>query len=211
MKKYLVAFVLIVAFSCKKESKGFDEKKLLKPVDFGEYHAIGQSGLKVFLPEGFKALTESDKQAIVDAIEDEKTRDYVKKNYNMRKFATVDFYDFYNFELSSDIIVATLPYMPFSKQNAKELLYYIRKANEKEEEVTDIYHEKVKATYSGGTDFQMFKAIYMLKTYDEVKKEYVDMLYKTVYLISSNKKTFSLTITTPYELDFDPFIKKTKL
>lgn len=211
MKKIVLLIVLFTFLSCKKETKGFDEKNLLKPVDFGEYHTIGKNDLKVFLPEGFKKLTQKDKQQFINSIENKEAKDYVHKMNQARKFSKGKFYDFYNEELSSEVVVSTFPYTPFNKSSAIQLLYLIENTNSKFEELTGIVHEKQKSTYYGVQGLQIFKAIYKLFAMNEQTGEYDEILYKTVYLVTSNQKTFAVNITTPYELDFAPFIKKTKL
>lgn len=211
MKKIVLLIVLFTFLSCKEESKGFDEKNLLKPVDFGEFHTIGNNDLKVFLPAGFKELTRKDRQQFVNSIENEEAKGYVEKMYQARKFSKGKFYDFYNEELSSEVVVSTFPYTPFNKSSAIQLLYIMKNANDKFEEMTGIVHEKEKSTYYGVQGLQIFKAIYRLYSLNQESGEYDEVLYKTIYLVTSNQKTFSVTITTPYELDFAPFIKKTKL
>ncbi len=203
-------------FSCDKliPKKGFDEKNLIKPEDMGEYHKLSDDNIKIFLPLGFEELTEQEIREFHKQIKDEKTRYYFEKAYESQRFINGNFYDFYSEENASEIIIHTLPYMPFGKSSASYLLYYFRKDHEKYQEVTGIYHNKIKATYSGDASLQYFKVRYRLtryNDYDEESKNDDYEMFKTIYLITSKRKTFSFNILTPFEVDFDPFIRKIKL
>ena len=75
-------YVLIFAFaivSCK-ESKGFDEANLIKPGDIGEYYKLEKDNIKIFLPKGFRELSEEETKIYIDSIKEEKLRYYYQKN-----------------------------------------------------------------------------------------------------------------------------------
>ena len=162
-----------------------------------------------------KQLTDEEIKKSHTEIEDERIRFFYQQSYEKQLLAKGNFYNFYSNEYESEVEIHTLPYMPFDKNSAQQLLYYIRKGHEKYQKVTGIYHEKIKATYSGDRSMQIFKAIYSLYKFNngkiETEKDDNYIIYKTVYLITSKNKTFMLNILTPFEEDFDPFIRKIKL
>lgn len=213
-KIYLLSFLILLSCNKLMPKKGFDEKKLVKPVDVGEYHKLSDDNISIFLPQGFKILTDSEIKEFHKQIEDEKERYYFEKSYETQRFIKGNFYDFYNDEYASEVTIHTLPYMPFNKSSAGQLLYYLRKSFEDYQGVTGIYHNKIKAIYSGDRSLQYFKAMYRLtryNSYDENSEEEDYEMYKTVYVITSRRKTFVVNILTPFEVDFDPFIRKFKL
>ena len=205
---YSIVFLLI---SCNynKQEKHFNEENLIKAEDVGEYHSLLNDAIKIFLPVGFRELSESEIQIFIDSIKVEEHRDYFKKSYEMRKFISNNYYNFYNQEYESEIQVTTIPYTPFDRSSASQLLYLLRKEYEKYEEITGISHSKITAKYLGTHSLQVFKAIYLLSNNSDNKNSELQ-LFKTVYIISSNNKSFILNVMTPFEFDFDPFVRKTK-
>jgi len=214
--KYAIGLLVVcmLLFSCneKVSNEATFEKYLVKPGDVGEYHKLKKDNIKIFLPEGFKPLTADEIKVYYDKIEDDKLRYYYEQTLAQRKNMVGNFYNFYGNDYATEVSLRTLPYMPFSKQNAKELIYLIRKGNEKFQAVSGIYHNKITSTYSGSSSLQIFKAKYRLSYFDEVDKEKQDYeMFRTIYLITSNNKTFSVSILSPFNEDFDPFIRKFKL
>jgi len=216
MKKttFLICFITLVSCDMLTSKKGFDEKNLIKPEDVGVYHKLKDDNIKIYLPQGFNELTEDEIRKFHKQIKDEKIRYFFEKSYDSQRLVKGNLYNFYSEEYESEISIQTLPYIPFSKSNAIELLYYLREGFSEYQKVTGIYHNKIKATYFGERTLQFFKARYRLTRFnsynDEQEKENYQM-FKTVYLITSKRKTFMITIITPFEEDFDPFIRKIKL
>ncbi len=210
---YILPFLVLLSCDKLKAVKGFDEKNLVKPEDLGVYHKLKKDNIKIYLPEGFKELTDTEIKKFHQEIKDKKTRYYFEKAYEAQQFIKGNFYDFYSEENASEVVVRTLPYMPFGRGDAGQLLYFLRKDFEAYQKVTSIYHNKIKATYSGDRSLQVFKAKYRLtrfNSYEEGEVENYEM-FKTVYLITSLRKTFMITLLTPFDIDFDPYIRKIKL
>ena len=207
--------ILLVLVSCNttNKQKSFDEDNLVQPVDFGEYHTLLDDGIKLFLPEGYKELSESEILVFHENIKDEKTRYYYQKSYEQRKYHNGNVYDFFIPEYAGEVVVVTMPYTPFDKSSAGQLLYLIRKGHEDYQGITGVVHNKVKSSYFGDRSIQVFKAIYTLdqsaKNTNDHAEEHVE-IFKTVYLISSNNRTFMLNFLTPFDIDLDPFIRKIK-
>lgn len=214
MKNLYLIFLTITFISCDTliPKKGFDESKLIKPGLVGEYHRLGIESMKVFLPEGFKELTDEEIKAFHKQIEDKKTRYYYEKSFEQQAQIKGNFYRFYGEEYASEVIVHTLPYMPFNKGDATYLLAYLQRDFDQFQRISGIFHNKIKATYSGDRSLQVFKAKYRLTRWsdDSVREDEYEM-FKTVYLITINKKTFMYTILMPLEFDFDPFVRKIDL
>ena len=212
MSKLIKMILLtITCISCETLSskKGFDESKLIKPELAGEYHRLGIESMEVFLPEGFKVLTDEEIIQFQKQIKDEKIRYYYEKSFEQQSRLKGNFYRFYGEEYASEVIIHTLPYMSFNKTDATYLLAYLKQDFDQYQRTTGVFHNKIKATYSGDESLRVFKAKYRLTRWNDENS--VNEMFKTVYLISINKKTFMYTILTPVELDFDHFVRKIKL
>lgn len=212
-RNLIVLFFIAVSCNTSNKQKSFTEDNLVKPADLGEYHTLLDDGIKVFLPQGFNELSESEILAFHEHIKEEKTRYYYEKSYEQRKYFQGNVYDFFNPEYAGEVVVTTLPYTPFDKSSAGQLLYLLRKGHEQYQEITGIAHKKLKARYFGDRNLQVFKAMYTLDhvlDFDEDNDEEIVEMFKTVYVISSNNKTFILNFLTPFDIDLDPFIRKIK-
>jgi len=211
---FLVCFFVLVSCDKFSSKKGFDENNLVKPEDLGEYHKLKKDNIKVYLPEGFTKLSDVEIKEFHKQIKDEKTRYYFEQVYEAQRFIKGNFYNFYSDAYATEVAIHTLPYMPFDKGSAKQLLYYLRKDHEKYQKITKIFHNKIKATYFGDRSLQIFKASYRLARYnssDEQEAIRDFEMFKTIYLITSKRKTFIINFLSPFEENFDPFIRKIKL
>ena len=197
-------------FSCDKlkPEKGFDEKMLIKPEIVGKYHRLDKENIEIFLPEGFYLLDDDDLNEIHSRIEDENIRNYYEQAYEIESFMKHKLYRFYSKDYGAEVVIKPIPYVSFNKSDARQLLYYLRKSFEGYQDKLGINHKKIKSTYFGNKSKQIFKAIYGLS---RIKNIDDDEIFKAVYIISANKKTFMLTILTPFEFDYDPLIKKIRL
>lgn len=178
----------------------------------GQYHSLEQDGINIFLPVGFKYKTLEQIKASHRQVQNEKERFYYEKTLEEYESGDGNFYTYFNAEALSEIFIKTIPYFTFSEVNAKQLMYILRKDQEAYREVSGIQHDRIGATYFGDKTFQVFKGKYILSRYNSYDDKDEDFqMFKTIYLITSNKKTFMLHIVTPFETDYDPFIRKFKL
>lgn len=217
MLKKIAALTLVLAFlSCDVILRRELENQLAIETTeevVGEYISLPKEDIKVFLPNDFQLLDSAAIKAEHKKITNEKERYYFEKSYEQQLATPGNFYVFKNDSYGVEVNIQTLPYMPFGKSDARQLLYYIRKGHDKYQRITGIYHNKIKSTYSGDKAIQIFKAMYRMapmqteENMDDVPFE----MFKTVYLISSKRKTISLNVITPYKVDFDPFVRKIKL
>ena len=178
----------------------------------GDYFTLKDNKIDIFLPKGFIVIADEDLLESYKLIPDENTRKFYERELESRRDNQVSHYNFYNDELASEVYVSGLPYTPFDKGSARELLYYLRKNHEKYLKATGIYHNKIKANYFGDSSLQVFKAVYRLSglnSHDETQENYVET-FKTIYLIKSKRKTMIMTILTPNRVDIDPFVSKIK-
>ena len=215
MKIVLIICCLFVFASCDfivREGISTAVKEDKPEVVEGDYYRLQKDNISIFLPNGFITISDDELLQSYQVISNEKTKNFYEKELESRKNNKVTYTNFYNEELQSEVYVSGLPYMPFDKRSAQQLLYYLRKNHEKYLKYTGIYHHKLKANYWGDNSLQIFKALYRLSglnSHDDTQENDVET-FKSIYLITSKKKTIMITILTPNRVDIDPYIRKIK-
>ncbi|RSK39260.1 hypothetical protein [Mangrovimonas spongiae] len=173
---------------------------------FGKYHHLSEDNIKLFLPEVFKKYSLSAYQEELDSLLDEKEYKHELHRLNMMKSMKGNFHIFFDKETKSTYTLNSLPYTPLYKRDAQFILGMIRKRYEAETRNMNASFEKVTAKYNSSNGVQLFKVIYKIRY-----ENYPVDAYNTSYIISSNKKTVMINLTTPFDVYFDPFIQKTIL
>lgn len=215
MKKIIILGVFFIFLSCDliiREGISTAVSKDKTQVIDGDYYQLQEDNISIFLPKGFITISDAELLESYNLIEDKKTRSFYKNELESRKSNKVTYDNFFNEKLQSEVYASRLPYTPFDKASARQLLYYLRKGHERYLKATGIYHNKIKANYLGDASLQVFRASYRLSglnTYDE-SQQGDNETFKTIYLITSKKKTLMLSILTPNEANIDPFIRKIK-
>lgn len=174
----------------------------------GKYHTLEDDNLRIFLPKGFERKSIQQYSEAIDSIAtDKKAKNQMIKNLQATKdMSKGNFYLFYNAEFMSEYYLMTTPYFDFNRQDAKSILGMITQVHNVPTNVTTNF-EKIHASFRATDDVKIFKAIYKVHNV-EVNK----FFYKSYYVLStSTKKTMQIVLTTPFEVDFDPFIAKTKI
>ncbi|MBR9756506.1 MAG: hypothetical protein GYB39_00340 [Algicola sp.] len=172
----------------------------------GTYHHLSDDGIKLFLPEVFKAYTLSAYQETLNAHLDQETYKYELERLNALQKMEGNLHIFFDNDTKSTYTINTLPYTPLYKRDAQFILGIIRKRHEAETKNLKASFEKVTAKYNSSDGVQLFKVIYKIK----YENHPIDV-YSTSYIISSNRKTAMINLTTPFNVHFDAFIQKTIL
>ncbi|WP_406684741.1 hypothetical protein N1F78_03155 [Seonamhaeicola sp. MEBiC1930] len=169
----------------------------------GKYHFLSEDGIKIYLPDTFKKYSSSEYLKIIDSLTSKK--DYA---FELRAIETLrdlkgNFYIYFDNEFGITYTLNTLPYFPFSKRDASQLLGIIRMNNEKITRKENIEFTKITAKYTGNKKQQIFRSIFKVD-YPETDVS----TYSTAYIISSNGKTTMIKLSSIYDINFDPFIQK---
>lgn len=169
----------------------------------GKYHFLSDDGIKIYLPDVFKKYSTIDYLKLLDSISSEKDYAFESRTIESLRDFEGNFYIYFD-ELSGvTYTINTIPYFPFSKRDASQLLGIIRLNNGKVAKKQNINFNKITAKYKGNKKQQIFKSIFKV---DYPEKEM--LLYSTAYIISSNGKTVMIKLSSIYDIDFDPFIQK---
>lgn len=169
----------------------------------GKRHYLDYNGIKLLLPNEFEKYSISRYQQMLDSlVTPEQFSAEVNRVEQLQKMEG-DLYLFVDKEYGITLTAATTPYAPFAKRDAQELLNRMAYAQKAEGASRGIEVEKILAKFNGTSSFQIFKTQYRFK----VKKEPIQW-FTSNYIISSNGKTIFLQLTSPFKIEFDPFIKK---
>lgn len=194
-----------IMFSClnsaKEENNWLDDEKIS-----GKYHLLEDHGSKVYLPMDFERYSLSKYQKLLDSLKTKNKNKFETERLNILGKMEGALYIFYDKNTGSTYSINTIPYYPFNKDNASQLLDLIRANNEKVSKKSDAIFSKITAKYGGNPNQQLFKTIYKVSG-----KHLKNDIFNSTYIISSNDKTVFVQLMTRIKTDFDPFIDKMML
>ena len=209
MKNILTClFLICIFFSCsqlEKETQSWFANENMTSIS-GNHHFLSDKGIKVFLPEDFKKYSLVEYQNLLKKSTKKKTYEYEIERLTMLRKMEGSFYIFFDEHSGSTFTVNTVEHFKFSRDDASQLLGYIKLTNEQEEHKKHLNFKKLTAKYTGNTRQQIFKSIHKI---EDLKSKTEG--YNTAYIISSNDKTVIMQLLTPTQVDFDAYIQKLKM
>ncbi|MAW95047.1 MULTISPECIES: hypothetical protein [unclassified Leeuwenhoekiella] len=211
MSRFLFFVLIVLIVSCKEAvqtatslAKVPEEPVLV--ADQGSYFTLDKDAVSIYLPDTFEKYSISEYEYEVKKINDSIDDPFVSLFTNLRDNLKGKFYLLYDKDNYSFCAVNSIPYFDFKRQDAKYMLAMIRK-NQQDASGPDLFFEKQTAKYSATDDVKIFKAVFKLSNFDETLVN-----YRHIYLISTrNNQTFQFIFNTPFEADFDPFIRRMKI
>lgn len=209
IKKYLYIILILFSFfsSCKEvaektvETIAEVEKKEL----IGKYHSIKSEKIKIFLPEEFKHISESNYLKEIQRTREISIFNSEKERLKFVKDSGRKIYLFEYFKSGSMVNILPERYVEFNNSDAKYMLAIIDKTI-KSNNHPETTFEIMESQFKGNKNLSIFKVIYKIK----LPKTTV-AVYKYVYFISYNKKSVFVNLETPVLFDFDPYIEKIRL
>ncbi len=201
---YLMVLSAII-FSClnsNEENNNWLENNKIS----GKYHLLEDHGSKVYLPLDFERYSLSKYQRLLDSLSTKKAYKFETEHLNILSKMEGALYIYFDKNTGSTCTINTIPYYPFNKDNAGQILGLIQANHQKVSKKSESTFTKVTAKYGGNSKQQLFKTIYKVNS----KKFKIDV-YSAAYIISSNDKTVFIQLTTGINTDFDPFIDKLML
>lgn len=202
-----ITLFLISCSTVIKEAGNWIEKSNSSTSNYltGNYFSLEKNTVKTFLPEGFKRYTiEQYRVALDSSIAKNSISNEIRRLENMRDIKG-SFGLFFDPDSGSTYTINTLPYINFNRNDAKSLLSIIKQNNDKLSLMTDLNFKKLTATYSKNKNFTMFRSIFQIDNFK------TDMRgFGTFYIVSANKQTFLINLTTPVQVNFDRYLEKMK-
>ncbi|MFD2565566.1 hypothetical protein [Aquimarina rubra] len=210
IRLYLLIGSILILISCNtviQETQNWIEKsnsnntKILE----GNYFHLENELIKTFLPEGFKRLSLETYKTILDSSLTKTQLDNEMKRLETMRAMQGSFYLFFDPYTRSTYTLNTMPYINFSKQDATMLLSMVKQRNNQVSLNTGLDFKKLTAAYAKNKDFTMFRSIFQVDN----PKENI-RIFSNFYIITADKKTFMINLTTPFEVNFDRYIEKMK-
>lgn len=168
----------------------------------GEYHILEEDGIRIFLPEVFERYSMAEYQQVVKKLLSEGDYNKYLGELELKRNAGGQLYIYFDDESRSTLTVNTTKFEPMSKNDAQQLLGYIRIGNEKELAVDEEF-TKVSAKYLGIPEDYVFKSVHKIHS-PKTDTEY----FTSVYIVSRNNKTVIYHLLTGSDVYFDPFVEK---
>ncbi|MEM5566121.1 hypothetical protein WNY78_13450 [Psychroserpens sp. AS72] len=168
----------------------------------GEYFALDKDNIDVFLPAYFREFSENEYKSAIDKMPDSEQKRIEQTRFDYLKFSKGNIYYFKDLASSTLISVKMGEYVNFTKEESSYLLAMMSNDCSSYAEMLNMNCEKLNAGYSGLTKTKVFKASYKVtdgKAYNS---------YNTMYIISSNYKTFSISIFSNSNKNYNSFIEK---
>lgn len=198
----VIGFLVLACNEMTKESNSWLETETSETIP-GKYHFLSDQGIKVYLPNEFEKYALSEFQTLLDSIFNKEEFKREIERLNVINKIEGNLYIFYEGASRSNLMVNTVPYFQFSKESASQLLGFVKVNQENDKLNKDLKFTKLTAKFGGDSRQQIFKAIYKVEN-TKLKIE----SFNTSYIISSNDKTIIIRLTTPNQVDFDPYIEK---
>ncbi|WP_299214568.1 hypothetical protein [uncultured Aquimarina sp.] len=210
IRLYLLIGSLLILISCNtvlQETQNWIEKSNNDTTQIleGNYFHLENGLVKTFLPKGFKQLSLENYRSILDSsLTKTQLSNEMRRLESMRDMQG-SFHLFFDSYTRSTYTINTLPYMNFSKRDAAMLLSIIKQKNNQVSLVTDLNFKKLTAAYAKNKNFTMFRSIFQVDNFEEDIR-----IFSNFYIITADKQTFMINLTTPFEVNFDGYIEKMK-
>jgi len=206
----LLICTLLILVSCNtviQETQNWIEKSNTNTTEIsgGNYFNLENGLIKAYLPKGFEEISLENYKSILDSsLTKTQLSNEMRRLESMRDMKG-SLYLFFDPITKSTYTLNTLPFMNFSKKDASMLLSIIKQKNNQVSLTTNLNFKKLTAAYAKNKDFTMFRSIFQVDNF----KENIQ-IYSTFYIITANKQTFMINLTTPFEVNFDGYIEKMK-
>lgn len=181
-------------------------KETQKPIVEGKFFPLETEGIKMYLPKEFKKLSKSEYLEFVEKSTDTLAVNLEKERLRDLARSQSKVYFFQHTSSNSILTVFPTEYIKFSKSDAQMLLNDIKFHHDLITEKTGLLYTKKEARFFETKEAQIFKSIYSISSEDLIGD-----FYKQIYFVSFNKKSFALTLETPFLVDFDPYLEKIRV
>ena len=208
LKKSIVIILTIfglLTMSCKdvtKEIESLTKEESISTVK-GTTHYLNDDGIRILLPDAFKRFSAAEYEAVVNKVLPKKDQKPELDRFRTLRNMDGNFYIFFDEKSYSTYTANAIPYKPISRKDATNLLALIRENQEKAMENRKVEITKLTAKYNDNGLTQIFKAIFKIKDLKSSSES-----YQTAYFISSNDKTVLIQLSTPNQIDFDPYLQQ---
>jgi hypothetical protein len=166
-------------------------------------HLLEEDGIKITLPIDFERYSLYDYQRRLDSVATKKQYKAEVARINALMKMEGNLYLYFDSLNNSSYIINSMPHMPFTRQEAKYILGMMSQSMHDNAATSDVTFEKITGKYFSENGRQTFKAIYKLHN-----EKTNTVWFSTMYVISSNRKTVWVQLSTPFMINFDDTVAK---
>ena len=201
--------VLIICSGCADVSKEITNWMLPQAneeIIATKMHTLEYNNIRIALPPSFQEETIQSYTQKVDTLYSKEEIAIERDRLYILQDLEGEFSLFYDQVYGATYTINAIPYMPFNKSEAQYLFNVFAKGIRNSAIKYNITYEKVLAKYSGSINQQIFRTVYRFKN-TKNNEEW----YATTYCISANNKSVIIQLKTPFQIDFNAYIKKMEL
>ncbi len=201
-----ISIFLLFFTSCYEVAKEIQDWTQTNASDLiiSKQHLLEDDGIKIGLPESFKRYNMVDYTSLLDSlVVDNTDLEIEHTRLKIMREMEGNHYVFFDSISNSTYTINSIPFTPITRQDAKFLLGIIRQNQDQVSSMTDLNYTKITAKHNVSGNTQIFKAIYKI---ENTKLNH--QAFQHVYFVSSNNKTVFINLSTPFEVNFDPYLEK---
>lgn len=208
LRKSIVAFLVILSFalqSCDDKTKENNNSAVSNSTiaDSKDLHYLENDGIRIILPEHFERYSSARYESVLNSIASGKTFEVERDRLKHLRNVDGNNYIYFDTVSKSTITINTITHKPVLREDAKTLLADIIRDQSEISKKTDLEFTRITAKYNESVYFQVFKAVF--KVSDKKKKT---ESFQHNYYISSKDKSLIISLSTPLDMDFDPYLEK---
>ncbi|WP_151894026.1 hypothetical protein [Patiriisocius marinistellae] len=173
----------------------------------GTYEFLEDNGVKVFIPNGFERISLATFTSFAKENKKNKQAQYTLRYINELKQKKGNVYIFLNKETGATVITNTMEFMSFNKEDAQQLLGMMTMNNDRVAEDTKLEYKKMTAKYNHMEGHDIFKSVYQVDDTSRKGKSW----YNNSYIMTANGKTIYIQLASETDINYDPFVLKTKM
>ncbi|MCD2258762.1 hypothetical protein [Psychroserpens luteolus] len=195
--KIRLAFVICIftVLSCKDETN--------KRVDIpGEYFELEHDNIDIYLPSYFQEFSEDAYGKLIESFPDSEEKRIEKRRFDFLKYSKGNIYYFRDIASSTLISVKVSDFLPFTREQSAQLASILSRSCSDYAEAVGLNCERLDAGYSGNVKTKVFKSSFRMND------GHGRSSYNTIYIISSNYKTFAMNIYSTTNKNYNAYIEK---
>lgn len=201
MKYKLINIILfLLLISCVNENN----KEITLTEEFGKYFTLQKDNIDVYFPKKLREYDLNSYKETILKIEDSLQQKFELERFNNLKFSNGNVY-FFKGPNDTDICIKLMEYFPFTKNDSSKLAWLTSETCRQISYSPDKTCTKIKTAFSENSRTKVFVGKYKIEENDTIT------FYANIYAISSNLKTFIITIRTKDDINFNKYILKTRV
>nr|WP_321222789.1 hypothetical protein [uncultured Psychroserpens sp.] len=197
INRLILIGIITMLISCNETKSTLVENELL-----GDYYTLDKDNIDLFLPLNFRVFSEDEYDKVINEMPPSESKNIERQYFNYLKYSKGNIYYYKDVSSSTLIGVKMSEYIDFTKEESSYLLSMMSNTCSSYAEKVNMYCEKISAGFSGLSKTKVFKATYKISNENGYSN------FNTMYIITSNNKTFSINIFSTNNTNYNSYIEK---